>query len=251
MAATQRICLVLSAVYLCAGLISAGGVAIVATDVADNGDGDGFADTNETIELRLQLQNTSGHSLSGIALQLSTDSPYVACVSTPGVSVGTLAAGATAWTGPLRFTVADVDRQLEGLSLLSDFSVRFDVTLLSNEGVPAVPDFVALDLDLDVSGGTGPTTYFEGFELGSGLGSFTTMNLDQGRNNNAASDGYRCQYNDPDWVGSNTYGMLTDCFLGADPTQADAFFWQINGPTSPDGGRSFSGKSPRNAKTMP
>jgi len=40
---------------------------------------------------------------------------------------------------------------------------------------------------------------------------------------------YRCQYNDPDWSNSNSYGPA-NCFIGATPEQADAVHWQVDGP---------------------
>jgi Tol biopolymer transport system component len=97
------------------------------------------------------------------------------------------------------------------------------------------------DLDLDATGGQGATDYFESFESG-GLGSFAVQNLDAGRHDLEASDGFRCQYNDPDWTASNSYGRV-DCFLGASAGQADAIHWQLDGPDAFPGleGRGFSG----------
>ncbi len=42
----------------------AGGVAIVNTVLTDDGDNDGFADTNETVSMRLTVRNTSGSDLT-------------------------------------------------------------------------------------------------------------------------------------------------------------------------------------------
>jgi hypothetical protein len=101
-----------------------------------------------------------------------------------------------------------------------------------------------LDLDLDVVNGTGPSTFLEQFE-GLTLGAFELDNIDAGLHSLEASDGYRCQYNDPDREGSNTFGFpgFADvCFLGNSPAHADATFWGLSGPMfSPLGGRGFTG----------
>jgi hypothetical protein len=103
-----------------------------------------------------------------------------------------------------------------------------------------------LELDLDASGGSGASQFFEGFESGT-YGQFAAMNLDAGRANLEDSDGYRCQYSDPDRPGSNNYasGFAAECHLGSDPAQAEAFYWRIDGADVPDeidGGRSFNGE---------
>jgi hypothetical protein len=51
--------------------IRAGGLAILNTALEDNGDDDGFADTSETVSLRLTVQNTSGMNLTDITVVLS------------------------------------------------------------------------------------------------------------------------------------------------------------------------------------
>jgi hypothetical protein len=67
-------------------------------------------------------------------------------------------------------------------------------------------------------------------------------NLDAGKASLQASDGYRCQYNDPDWIHSNSYGLET-CFLGASETHANAFHWQVvDGEDDDLEGRSYAGR---------
>jgi len=61
------------------------------------------------------------------------------------------------------------------------------------------------------------------------------MNLDAGLSNRDASDGYRCQYSDPDNPNSNHYNNSGPCVLGRDSAQADAYHWRT------DDSRSFSG----------
>jgi len=224
-------------------LAFAGGVAIVSTELSDNGDDDGFADTLETVRLRLVLQNTSGVEQTNVVLRLSTQAPEIACIGRPLLVVGDLAAGETRLTeGAFVFTVGNVDRTALGLGELDDLSARFEVTVFSDQLASyARAPMLTLDLDLDVTGGTGSTSFFEGFESGN-LESFTNQNLDSGRSSLPGSDGFRCQYHDPDWQYSNSYG-ITDCYLGATPQQADATFWQVDGPGPDPGwpGRGFSG----------
>jgi hypothetical protein len=82
--------------------------------------------------------------------------------------------------------------------------------------------------------------FFEGFEDGT-LGAMAPMNIDADKSSLDASDGYRCQYSDPDNPDSNSYGQITDCWLGATPAQAADFFWQVVGGGVGYVDRSYSG----------
>jgi hypothetical protein len=138
--------------------------------------------------------------------------------------------------------VLDVDRATLGLGPYDDLSAEFEILIESTpSGQHALPRKFSLDLDLDVAGGSGPTTFFESFE--GTLGQFEIENLDAGKYGLAGSDGYRCQYSDPDWQNSNSYGEgLLDCYLGSSTAHADAVWWGLSGPAfSPEGGRGFSG----------
>jgi hypothetical protein len=225
--------------------VQAGGVAILETIVTDNGDDDGFADTRETVSVQLEVQNTSGVALSGVVLTLVPRDPQHACVTGSQLVVGNLAPGEVKLTSnALVFTVGDVDRATLGLTALDDLSVAFDIGVAAIPfSPPPLPAQIEIDLDLDVSGGSGPTTFFESFE--GTLGTFEVDNVDQGKFGLAASDGYRCQYNDPDWRLSNTYIDVADkasCHLGVNAAHTDAVFWGLSGPSfSPLGGRAFSG----------
>ena len=238
-------------------------VQVLGFELSDNGDADGFADSNETVEVRLVVKNVGGYDLTGVVARLASDSPPLACVTRPLILIPSLAAGETRVTdGTFEFRLDDRQRSgtcsISGVNCTTDlpctggaddvchapfeeFTAQFQV-IFSSDQVPAlsVPQPLTLDLDLDLSGGAGPTTFFESFE-GSGPDIFTTMNLDQGRNNFDGSDGFRCQYHDPSWTNSNSYGQATDCFLGATQAQVDAYYWQVVGPESPDGGRAFTG----------
>jgi len=170
--------------------VPAGGVVVTGTALSDNGDDDGYADTNETVSMRLVVENASGIDLTGVMARITTDQSDLACVTDPIVSLGDLAAGETRTSvQAFVFVVAgDVERQ----TVLENLSLSFRVRISSDQiADPAGDQQVTLDLDLDAVGGSGSTSYFESFETGD-LGSFSEMNLDFGLHDMQASDGYRC-----------------------------------------------------------
>jgi hypothetical protein len=61
-----------------------------------------------------------------------------------------------------------------------------------------------------------------------------------GLNSNALSDGLRCQYHDPDFVLSSSYGRQS-CFVGL--PSGNAYDWHVHGTGSPDGGRAYLGSN--------
>ncbi len=218
--------------------ILARGLAVVETVVQDNGDGDGFADTNETVHLLLDLQNTSGYHLTRATLHASSTSPALACLGNRTIVLGSMAPWEVR-TVDLVLTVGDVDRATLGLDALGLLSAAVDLRVVSDQfSGDTSPPSVVLDLDLDVSGGAGPVVFSESFE--SGLGAFEIQNLDQGLHGPAA-DGYRCQYHDPDLPTSSNYGFVTQCYLGASPAHADSVHWSIDHPLAPSGGRAYTG----------
>lgn len=106
----------------------AGGVAIVGTELSDNGDDDGFADTYETVLLHLTIENTSGLDLRELTLRLSTDAAEITCISRPLLYVGDMAEGEVRQLeDAFVFTVGDVDRSALGLDERDDLSVQFGV----------------------------------------------------------------------------------------------------------------------------
>lgn len=238
-------CVSLSMLIASAAL--AGGLALVETIVVDNGDADGFADSNETVTLRFKLQNTTDSALNGVVLHLASSDHEKICITRSVLDVGELAPGASVETvDGFEFVVTDVDRTTLGFGALDDFSAGFTLTA---EALPPVetlavhPSRMRLDLDLDVAGGSAPATFFESFE--SGLGSFEIDNMDAILHGLEASDGFRCQYHDPDNPNSQLFEqpeLIQHCHLGTSPMQADAVFWGMSGPeNSPLGGRGFSG----------
>jgi hypothetical protein len=251
-----------------------------------HGDEDGFADTNETVGLQIEVTNRTGRSLQGVTARLSTNDPKIDCILRTEVTIGDLpgrAAGSepkATSQQPFLFRIADVqrdgfciDRRGEGSMTactgdgdcpitdefcsapFEPFSVELTITL-SSAGKnriesSAMPQAITLDLDLDVSGGSGPGSFHEDFETATNFGSFVTANLDQSLGSTIAADGYRCQYSDPDWPASNVYGSAeaAECFPGVSGSIGgmvrQSFNWLNNSADpndpSPDGGRAFNG----------
>jgi len=232
------------AVVLCpVTSILAGGLVVVGMDLTDNGDGDGFADTHETVELRLTVRNTTGVALTGVTGELTTDSPWTSCISVGSIAIGDLAIDELRQTDPFVFTIGDVDRATLGLGPFDLLTAEFELSFGASPADPrAIPSRIAFDLDLDVSGGSGAAAFSESFE--GSLGSFEIQNLDAGKHSLEASTGYRCHYANPD----NPAGSCdpnpcnAECFLGVSIGQAATEYWDLSGPGfSSDGGRAFTG----------
>ncbi len=210
--------------------------------ITDNGDGDGYPDTNETVSLTIRVRNLGATNVHGVNARLASSSPYIDCILDGDAFVGDIAPGQTRTAAdPFTFKISSVDRTALGLDEFDALAAEMLVTLTAEEfDVATAPQSFQLELDLDFLGGSGPTTYFESFEVPQGLGSFTTMNIDSGRHSLAASDGYRCQYENPDDPDANSYGDAT-CYLGGTAASADRYYWQVDDPSDVDLGRGFTG----------
>jgi hypothetical protein len=248
-------------------LTTSGNVKVTQTILTDGqngttfGDGDGFADTHETVELRIGVTNSTGVALENVVARLSTNDPKIECILVPEAFVGDIPAvdqadpsrdpevlaetafrfkvGPDSRTGVCRTADGagsqavcelDADCGVAGefcsapFELFSaELTVTFSSTGATAIASSAVPQVVTLDLDLDAAGGGAPTTFTEDFETGSDFGSFVTDNIDTNLGSNIAADGYRCQYTNPDWPNSNIYGW------------ADEEFACYPGPTGPNG----------------
>ena len=78
--------------------VLAGGLVVVGTIATDNGDGDGFPDTNETVSLTLEWRNATGESLSGVSALLTTSTPDRVCITTSVVDLGDFDVGEIKWS---------------------------------------------------------------------------------------------------------------------------------------------------------
>jgi uncharacterized repeat protein (TIGR01451 family) len=216
------------------------------TDIT--GDLDGFADDEEIIDLEVEVSNNTNTAITNLELRLQSNDVGVDCVTQPFIQIPSLDVGETVRSGvaglpgSFEFRMGIIGRTdpfaNDGASLTVAMRAdQFDSSF--------APQEVFIPADLDITGGSGPTSFFEGFE--AGFGSFTTMHLDEDLNppdgdlgdfpaGVANADGTRCQYHDPEWAGSISFGTgeAENCFPHWD-LQPDQYFWD----TSTD--RAFSG----------
>jgi Tol biopolymer transport system component len=219
-----------------AGSLQAGGVAILGWHLADNGDGDGFADTRETVTLRLTVRNTTVIDLTGVVATLRTLQATRACLTAPQLVIGSLAAGETRQTTG-GFTLV-VPAGVQRGSVTDALAVGFRVEIRSDQIADlSLHQEIGLDLDLDATGGLLPRTFSEGFE---GVVTFQSRNLDAGLSGDQwcceplpPSAGYRCQYSVAT-CGASCSSPST-CSLGGSVAGGEAFWWAV------DPGRAFSG----------
>ncbi len=215
----------------------------VGTCVFSPGDDDGFADTNELNNLVIVFANKSGLDVDDLSATLGTTSPTIECITRSAISIGSLLdtqLSNPATYLPFQFKVANVNRT----SLTEILQAKFTITVRSNkfDALTRATE-ILLDLDFNAAGGGSATpSLYEDFE--AGFGKFTLDNLDRGLNNLSASDGWRCQANDPFALNSNASGR-TDCFLGftSDPA-AGVNDWHVHTSVASSHalGRAFSGK---------
>jgi hypothetical protein len=218
-----------------------------------NGDGDVFADTNETNEMRLTVINKTGIDLNRVVARVNTnDTDKIDCILTPFVNIGFLAEDQELTVDdPIIFKVRpDAERG----AVTDAFNASFTVTMTADEFDALLrTQEVLIPLDLDVVSNTGVTqAYSEGFEGGSIIASsMTAMPLDElpGPDQEdllLQSDGFRCQYNDcagPNPNGGPDNPNCPDCYLGFLNASDNAYDWQVHTTDSPDGGRAFAGNN--------
>ncbi|NIM01723.1 MAG: hypothetical protein GTN89_13045, partial [Acidobacteria bacterium] len=213
------------------------GLAVVRPILSDNGDDDGFADTNETVTMRLLLR-TLDEALTGVTMEIASNDPALACISDDTISVGSLSANTTTETVEgFEFTVSGtVDRTVLDENWTASFTVKFTS---DQTGEVTLPAPLELDLDLDVSGGATPSPFLDSFESGT-YGTFAEENIDASIDtDNASADGYRCQFNDPDYVNSLSFGSA-ECYPGPGGLfGGDTFWWGVNTERSFTGTRSL------------
>lgn len=223
-------------------------VAFFDARTVDNGDGDIFVDTGETVDMQLSYMNNCGFDLHGCAAYISSDDPKVDCIVDSMIDLGDVAAdgGIVLSADAFRWKLADGVNRTD---LAESLSASFDVTVSCDElDALVAPQIVrvALDIDVDVDGQT-PLAWTEGFESAT-LGKFEAENLDMIFNSQsvpelwALAEGWRCQYSDPAVSGQGD-PFNPEGWPGETPAAADAIFWQVDGPglTSCDSGRAKSG----------
>ena len=210
--------------------------------VPANGDDDGFADADETLDFSLTLINKTGAPLTNLVATLSSQNATIECINPYQVAMPSVAAGATFTTPPFRFKVAG-SSLVNRTSVDQNLSATFDVAIRSDQfAFLQRPIRITIPLDLDASGGGGTTTWLEDFEVASGLGKFTLQTLDAGKSPPAgSSNGMRCQYNNPNAANTNS---VNDCWLGfyGEPA-AGVNDWHLHDGSASNGnlGRAYTG----------
>ncbi len=202
--------------------------------LTDNGDGDTFADANETVNIAIRIRNNTAEALHNVVVTLDSDDPTVDCISKSTASFGTIASGAAATNNllsdPFTFKVS-------GSAACTDPatppSATFQVLILADGFAgPLEPQEVTLLLDMNDVGGT--VTYLADFSAGpSGF----VHQLGPGDDNGAAADpngltcspytdeffwrgtggnpggGYFCWQDPADQFPNGNYGDLSDSAL--------------------------------------
>jgi hypothetical protein len=61
--------------------------------LSDNGDGDGYADTNEIVDISVSIRNNTELPLSNVTAVIATDDPLIDCILDDSAYIGSIAAG--------------------------------------------------------------------------------------------------------------------------------------------------------------
>src|SRR5262245_35587448 len=127
-------------------------------------DNDGFADTNELVNIILTLRNISDFDVENVTPRLTTQISNIACINDANAKFGRINVLASANNGPsgtndpIQFTVANVNRTAISDILQAQFVVTVSGTAILSDGskVPiegtAVTQVLTRAPDLDVNG---------------------------------------------------------------------------------------------------
>lgn len=206
-------------------------------EVVDDGDVDGVPDSGESVEIYLTLRNTSPSLVPAQRLLVTPTGP-ASCAGLTEVELPPLAPDASVRLPPIRLLIDDSDRATLGLGAEDRLTLELELALDTYLLARVDPSRIAIDLDLDRSGGSGETSFTEGFESGT-LGSFVGENLDQDYITAVPYEHYSCpnifDFNPP-----------LECPIRGGDGDASVFHWNVDGPSNPasvavDGGRAFEG----------
>jgi len=132
--------------------------------LSDNGDGDGYADTNETVDISVRIRNNTGLPLENVTAMIVSDDPMIDCMIDDTAVFGTIAAnGGTADNDlildPFTFKVSNT---AECADPLSPPVATFQLLILAdNFAGPVSPQKFTMILDMNDVPGT--ITFTENF----------------------------------------------------------------------------------------
>ena len=185
--------------------------------------------------MQLKIVNNCGFDLTNCTARLASSDPNIDCIIGPVLNVGNIADEETIdpTTESFLFRVADVTTT----DPFNPLTGTFDVTISCDQIDAAdIAQKIVLPLDLDLTPFGVQGSYNEDFEGNAGdIGdTFFVQDLDNGLpgNNDAEgllnSDGWRCQYNDPDWVNGGAYASAEgeDCYPAQNLAHSQQIWWQ-------------------------
>lgn len=131
--------------------------------LSDNGDGDAWADTNETVSFTIRIRNETGQPLSNVTAIVDSDDPSVDCISKRSASFGAIPAGGTGAnvlaSDPFTFKVSG---SVACADPMNPPTATFRVLIQADGFAGALePQEVTLHLDLNDLPGSG--AYLEAF----------------------------------------------------------------------------------------
>jgi hypothetical protein len=153
------VCLVLGAVVLIHPAVATPGIEIVSARYQDlDGDHDPFPDTGETGRVTFTVRNI-GPALVGAEFLLTSTDPNVACIASPWVVVGNVAAGQVLTVGSLNPAEAGLtfraSNTLQTISVANPARIKLCLTATSYDSTsPSTTVCTNLAADLDLPPGT-------------------------------------------------------------------------------------------------
>jgi hypothetical protein len=132
--------------------------------INDNGDGDSYADTNETVDISVRIRNNSDTPLSNVTAIIASDDPMVDCITDDSAYFGSIAAGGGTASNdlvldPFTFKVAN---SAECADPLSPPVATFQLLIMADDFAgPLTPQKFTMILDMNDIPGT--ITFNENF----------------------------------------------------------------------------------------
>lgn len=142
-----------------------GDVTYTSNTITDNGDSDAYPDTNETVNMDIQITNNSGQDLTNVVVTIETTTPSVVdCIPTASINYGTITNGSSAWNPAPDQFVFHIDPTVNCTDFLNPPRAKFVVHVTADQIIaPCSLQTITFDVDLnDLSPPyppLGPVTY--------------------------------------------------------------------------------------------